>query len=55
MFICFKGKNNWAIAIPAASNAFGGWLGAKLQLQGKRIHPSFFFGGGGWDSDSFCL
>jgi uncharacterized membrane protein YfcA len=41
--IClFKGKIIWAIALPmAASNAFGGWLGAKLAIT-KRLYPNIF-------------
>jgi uncharacterized membrane protein YfcA len=38
-----KGKIIWAIALPmAASNAFGGWLGAKLAITKKRLYPNIF-------------
>ncbi|MGL2993194.1 sulfite exporter TauE/SafE family protein [Flavobacterium sp. TSSA_36] len=39
-----KGKIIWAIALPmAASNAFGGWLGAKLAIQKGNSFIRIFF------------
>jgi uncharacterized membrane protein YfcA len=39
-----KGKIIWAIALPmAASNAFGGWLGAKLLRKGNGFIRIFFW------------
>jgi uncharacterized membrane protein YfcA len=39
-----KGKIIWAIAIPmAASNALGGWIGAKLAINKEIVLSEFFF------------
>jgi uncharacterized membrane protein YfcA len=40
----YAGKIIWAIALPmAASNAFGGWLGAKLAITKGNFIRIFFW------------
>jgi uncharacterized membrane protein YfcA len=40
-----KGKIIWAIALPmAASNAFGGWLGANWPLRKETALSEYFSG-----------
>jgi hypothetical protein len=54
--IClFKGKIIWAIALPmAASNAFGGWLGAKLAIT-KGTLSEYFSGSCCCNLSSVCF
>jgi hypothetical protein len=39
-----KGKIIWAIALPMAANAFGGWLGANWPLRKETALSEYFSG-----------